>query len=271
VQPRGAGGAPAATAESSGRASLFSDILLPVDGSAGAWCALEQALIIARRERARFYSLYITGRDADQERERTVREEFERRCDQHDLPRSWIVESGDAGRAIVARAHWADLIVLSAQTEGLSASERALSATFQTVARRAPRPVLAALGACSQLSKPLLAYDGSPESEEALFVAAYAGRQWGLPLTVVTVEENRRADEGTLQKALAYLNEHGVRAQALLRHGVAAEAILAAARETACDWLIIGASGYSPFGQLFTRSTVQRVLREAPCPVLLCR
>ncbi len=259
------------TAEPGDEIPLFVDILLPVDGSPGAWCAVEQAITIAQREQGRFYGLFVAGSEADREREAAVREEFEQRCDERGVSRHWIVESGDAGRATVDRAHWADLVVLSAQAEGLSASERPLSATFQTVARRAPRPVLATLGSCSQLNRALLAYDGSPESEEALFVTAYAGKRWGLPLTVVTVEESRRADEGTLQKAVTYLNEHGVQAQALLRHGVAAEAILAAAREAACDWLIMGASGYSPFGQLFTRSTVQRVLREAPCPVLLCR
>lgn len=272
VQPRqSAGETPRSAAESPGEGPLLADILVPVDGSTGAWCALEQAITIVQRERSRLYGLYVAGSEADGERENVMREEFERRCDERGVSRNWIVEGGDAGRAIVARAHWADLVVLNAQGNGSPGSERALGATFQTVARRAPRPVLAALGTCSSLSKALLAYDGSPESEEALFVAAYLGRQWGLPLAVVTVEENRRADQGTLQKAVTYLSEHGAQAQALLRHGDAAEAILAATQELGCDWLIMGSSGYSPFGQLFTRSTVQRVLREAPCPVLLCR
>jgi nucleotide-binding universal stress UspA family protein len=244
---------------------LFLDILLPVDGSTGAWCAVEQAVTVARREKSRFYGLYVAPAEADPEREDAVREDFARRCDERGVLWKWIAEGGEAGHAIVQRAHWADLIVLSQQGEGV------LGSTFQAVVRRAPRPVLATLDTCSLLSKALLAYDGSPEGEEALFVAAYASRKWGLALAVVTVEESRRADEGTLHKALTYLNEHGAQAEALLRRGEVAKAILAAAQECGCDWLIMGGSGYSPFGGLFTRSTVERVLREAPCPVLLCR
>jgi nucleotide-binding universal stress UspA family protein len=258
VQPRGEG-------------PLFADILLPVDGSTSAWCAVEQAITIAQREKGSFYGIYVAPADADAAGAAALRDEFARRCENRNVTWKFIVEEGDPGRVIVERAHWADLIVLSQQGEGARWPERVLGSTFRAVARRAPRPVLSALDRCSLLSKALLAYDGSPESEEALFVAAYVGSKWGLPLAVVTVEESRRADEGTLHKAVAYLNEHGAQAEALLRNGDAAEAILAAAQEVGCDLMMMGGSGYSPFGQLFTRSTVSRVLREAPCPVLLCR
>jgi nucleotide-binding universal stress UspA family protein len=242
---------------------LFLDILVPIDGFTSAWCALEQAATIARREKSSFYGLYVAPPEANPKREDAVREEFAQHCDQSGVPWKWIVEGGDAGHAIVERAHWADLIVLSQPGEDGS--------TFRTVVRRAPRPVLATLDNCSPLSKALLAYDGSAESDEALFVAAYVGRKWGLPLAVVTVEESRRANERTLHKALTYLNEHGAQAQGLLRQGDVTEAIRAAAQECGCDWLIMGGNGYSPFRALFTRSTLSRVLREAPCPVLICR
>jgi nucleotide-binding universal stress UspA family protein len=248
-----------------GEDRLFEDILLLVDGSTSAWCAVEQAVAIAQREKSRFYGLYLAPAEANQEQENAIRKEFARRCDERGVPWNWIVEGGEAGQAIVQRAHWADLIVLIRQGKGV------LDPTLLAVVRRAPRPVLATLDICSPLSKALLAYDGSRESEEALVVAAYVGRKWGIPLTVVTVEESRRADEATLHRALTYLNEHGAQADALLRQGDVPETILAAARECGCNWLMMGGSGYSPYRALFTRSTVQCVLREATCPVLICR
>ena len=254
-----------------GEDRLFTDILLPIDGSASAWCALEQAITVAQHEKGRFYGLYVAPPEANEGQEEAVHVEFVRRCDECGVPWKWIVEKGETGRAIVERAHWADLIVLRAQGEGSPEPGRVLSSTFQMVVRRATRPVLAVLDTCSLLNRALLAYDGSAESEEALFVAAHVGRSWGISLAVVTVEESRRADERTLQRAITYLQEHGVQAEALLRRGDAAEAILTAAQECGCDWLMMGGSGYSPFGALFTRSAVQRVLRETPCPVLLCR
>jgi nucleotide-binding universal stress UspA family protein len=257
--------------QSRGEGPLFLDILVPVDGSTHAWCALEQAITIARRDEGRLYGLYAAPAEADPERENVVREELERRCDERGVSWKWIAEGGDAGEAILERARWADLIVLSQQGEGAPGPTRALDSTLQTVARRVARPALVTLDTCSPLGKALLAYDGSPESEEALFVAAYANREWGIPLAVVTVEESRRADKGTLDKALTHLNEQGAQAEALLRQGGVAEGILAAAREYGCDWLMMGGSGYSPFGGLFTRSTLERVLRETTCPVLICR
>jgi len=254
-----------------GKGPLFGDILLPLDGSARAWCALEQAATIAGRDKGRFYGLYAAPAETDEGQENAVREQFVRRCDERGVPWKWIVARANADQAIVQRAHWVDLIVMSALGEGAQGSAHVLSPTFQTVLRRAARPVLATLDTCSLLNKALLAYDGSAESEEALFVAAHVAREWGIPLAVVTVEESRRADEGTLRKAVTYLQEHGIQAEALLRRGDAAQGILAAAQECGCNWLLMGGSGYSPFGTLFTRSTVQQVLRAAPCPVLLCR
>lgn len=258
VQPRGEG-------------PLFADILLPVDGSTSAWCAVDQAITVALREKARFYGLYIAHSEADAQRESAVYNEFARRCDERGVPWRWIVEGGDVAPVIVERAHWADLIVLSQRDEGPDRPEHSLGSALRTVVRRAARPTLAAVGQCSPLSKALLAYDGSPESEEALFVAAHLGSKWALPLAVVTVAESHRADETTLQRAATFLEEQGAPPEALLRRGDAADTILAAAQEVRCDLLIMGSSGHSPFAMLFTRSTLERVLREAPCPVLICR
>jgi nucleotide-binding universal stress UspA family protein len=256
---------------SRGEGPLFRDILLPVDGSSSAWCALEQTVAIAGREQGRLYGLYVAAAEASPGREEAVRQELARRCEQRGVSWKWIAEGGDPVKVIAERAHWADLIVLGRQGDGGGESEHGVSAMVEVVARHAVRPVLVALETCSLLSKALLAYDGSPESEEALFVAAYLGQRWGLPLAVVTVEESRRADEGTLHRAVTYLNEHGVQAKGMLRRGEVTKTILVAAQECGCDWLVMGGSGYSPFGTLFTRSTVQRVLREAPFPVLICR
>jgi nucleotide-binding universal stress UspA family protein len=124
---------------------------------------------------------------------------------------------------------------------------------------------------CSLLNKPLLAYDASLTSEEALFVAAHFGKKWDMPLAVVTVKESHRTSPEILDRALAYLNERGIKAEGWFKTGAVAETIVSTTEQYGTDVLIMGGTGYSPFVELFLRSTIDRVLREATCPVLICR
>jgi nucleotide-binding universal stress UspA family protein len=115
-----------------------------------------------------------------------------------------------------------------------------------------------------------LAYDASPTSAEALSVAAHIGQQWEIPVRIITVDERWRTSRGTLDRAIAYLQERGVETEGFLRAGPIPETILSAATELDAELLILGASGYSPFVELFVRSTLDRVLRQASCPILIC-
>jgi nucleotide-binding universal stress UspA family protein len=257
--------------EPRGKEQLFADILVPIDGSPTAWCAVEQALIIAHRENARLYGLYVATPDADQEQADSLRHEFAQRCQAVALPSSFTEQVGDPARAIAERARWVDLVVLK-RTGGQDGwPARLLGSTFQRVIRRTRCPVLAVGEECSLLNKPLLAYDASPTSEEALFVAAHLGKKWGMPLAVVTVKESHRTSPEILDRALAYLNERGINAEGWFKTGAVAETIVSTTQEYGTDVLIMGGTGYSPFMELFLRSTIDRVLREATCPVLICR
>jgi nucleotide-binding universal stress UspA family protein len=207
----------------------------------------------------------------EQAQAKVVEREFTQRCQAKGVPSKWRVEQGDAAYVICDRARWMDLIVLCQGAHCARWPERAMDPALRTVLQRAARPVLAALEGCSAPAQALLAYDGSPHAREALYVAAHVASQWGLPLSVVTVEEKHRASRETLDEALQYLSARGVSMHALLRHGQPSEAILRTADELHADWLILGAGGYSPFGEWFVRTTLERVLREATCPVVVCR
>jgi hypothetical protein len=47
------------------------------------------------------------------------------------------------------------------------------------------------------LDNVLLAYDGSPRADEALFLATYLADRWGTILTVITVAEKGHVPRGT--------------------------------------------------------------------------
>ena len=130
--------------------------------------------------------------------------------------------------------------------------------------------MLAVPGPAALPLRALLAYDGSPCADEALFVAAYLAGQWEVPLNVVTVE-NHRVKAETQARAREYLEAHDVRAEFERKSGSAAEAILRTADEQECARIIMGSYGPNPLVEMVKGSAVDGVLRASQRPVLICR
>lgn len=82
------------------------------------------------------------------------------------------------------------------------------------------------------------------------------------------------ADELDLDALAARLTSDGVPHE--VRHvdigtGQASDVILNAAEETQADLVVVGMHRRSPVGKAFLGSNAQRVLLDAPCPVLAVR
>jgi nucleotide-binding universal stress UspA family protein len=252
---------------------LFGHILTPLSGEAASWRALEQALSIAQREAGQIYGLTVVPptETSDSAGVQTVQQEFERRCREAEVPCQFSVESGPITRAIYKRAVWADLVVMHMAHPPEVDVFRKLGSGIRTILHRSPRPVLAVPGAVSGLKRALLAYDGSPKAQEALFVATYLAGHWRLPLVVVTVIKQEK-DEALLRSARLYLESRGVAATyAPVRGGEIASALLETARTYSCDLILMGGYGFKPVLEVVLGSAVDQVLRETEWPVLICR
>jgi nucleotide-binding universal stress UspA family protein len=116
----------------------------------------------------------------------------------------------------------------------------------------------------------LLAYDGSPKAREGLYVAAYLAGQWGGWLVVTTVVETE-TDTNKLAEAHRYLAARGVTATYVPGQGDVAESILSTATQQASDLIIMGGYGIRAYREAILGSKVDRILREAKRPVLVCR
>lgn len=66
-----------------------------------------------------------------------------------------------------------------------------------------------------------------------------------------------------------YLDRHGVDAQVVMRQGVAPEEILREARRGDYDLIVMGASTKGTLQRALSERVNQRILDEAPCPVLI--
>ena len=74
-----------------------------------------------------------------------------------------------------------------------------------------------------------------------------------------------------LASLVAKAKKAGVRANALLRDGVAHEQIIRAARSPKADMIVIGTHGRTGLAKLFLGSVAGRVVSAATCPVMTVR
>jgi nucleotide-binding universal stress UspA family protein len=137
--------------------------------------------------------------------------------------------------------------------------------------RHCTRPVLAVPDRPAEFRRALLAYDGSLKSKEALFVAAYLAEMWKTVLTVMAVHEHGRINREALLHAQKYLEMHEVDAEFIFAQGSVASNLLKAAEVYRCDVIIMGSYCSPAAVEALIGGTVDRVLREAPMPVLVCR
>ncbi|HEX6384810.1 MAG TPA: universal stress protein [Anaerolineae bacterium] len=255
------------------RDRLFGDYLVPIRGTKTDWQMLDQVIAIARRDNDRLLGLHVVADESrvSSEQALAVKHTFEWRCRQAGLAGELAIEAGDVVDTIIKRAAWADLVAINLTHPP---GPRPLSRLGSRVARliqRCPRPILTIPnGVHSDMDRLLLAYDGSPKADEALFVAAYLTARWPFSLVVLTVETEHTA-AATLTQARNYLEQYGVKATYVLRQKPIAEAILETANAYDINLLIMGGFGFRPVLHVVLGSTVDQVLREFRQPVLICR
>lgn len=140
------------------------------------------------------------------------------------------------------------------------------------------------------LNNILVPIDFSWPSKKALLYAVPFARQFGAKITLLFVLEPpvytgdigyvplEVDDAGSLKAAGEKLGELARQAmdpelldQALVRTGRPFQEITDAARELDTDLIIIATHGYTGLKHVFLGSTVERVVRHAPCPVLTVR
>jgi nucleotide-binding universal stress UspA family protein len=253
--------------------NLFTNILVPVNGQENGWNALEQAFVIAHREGSHIQGLHMVSKDVNPDHPKIapIREQFEKRCQEIGIPGSFIFLKGNVGRVISRRAAWSDLVVVNLAYPPRPRPLMKLNSGFRILVQRCPRPILAVPHRVSELHSALLAYDGSPKAQEALYVAVYLSGQWQIPLSVLIVGDENVNTSQASHKAQSYLEEHGIQANIIQEQGPLAPLILLNAEENDCDFIIMGGYGDPPWVNFLLESVVDQVLLRSRKPMLLCR
>lgn len=251
---------------------VFSDILVAGRGVEADLNMLRHAAIIAQREDARLLALRVLKDDADHDSEwlEELQQIFEKYRQEMDLRGQFAAETGPVSQTIVRRAAWTDLVALSLVRHTGPETATGFGTRFNKILQRSPRPVLVVPeDADSAMDKALLAYDGSPKADEALYLAAYVARSWGVELVVMAA--GKKKAKSALGRAKAYLSAHDVEAIYVRAHQPAYQAILATAEKHGVNMIVMGGFGQRSAMQLVVGSTVTKVLRATSQPVFICR
>jgi len=121
----------------------------------------------------------------------------------------------------------------------------------------------------------LIASDGSSYSDAALLEATAMADRAGSELLGVAVarEEGEISEtQEILHRMLTAANREGVSFQGFSPQGLAAdEGIIQVALENRVDLIIMGSHGRTGFKRLLMGSVTERVIGQAPCPVLVVK
>jgi len=204
---------------------------------------------------------------------------------------------GRPATAIVDRARGmpADLIVVGSRGHGTIESMLLGSVSAELI-DHAPAPVLVSRG--RRIERIVLAWDGSSGSSLAadlirswpifsgsfVRVVSVADIQvpwWSgfpgpgspelIPVYLEAADASRRRHEQLAGQMTATLQAAGVNAEADRREGDAATEILAAARVSSADVIVMGTHGRTGLARLVIGSVARNVLHHAACSVLVVR
>jgi nucleotide-binding universal stress UspA family protein len=148
--------------------------------------------------------------------------------------------------------------------------------TADAVARRSRLPCLFVPPRDAPPRRVLVAVDGSDRGMAVLRTADGFARQIGAELAVLTVERVHAGEPAHLAMATPVTRSTRIQSRVhdtlapslMVRRGLAAEQILAAAHERMPDVLVIGCHRGGPAGVIEAGSTAREVLHAAPCAVL---
>ncbi len=254
---------------------LFEHILVPLDGSDEGWRMFEYILGAAQFDGDHILGLHVVPEKALIESGAVgqMRERFNKSCQDAGIRGEFAVDVGSSPvRSIVKHAAWVDFVIVNSTRPPVDKPLARISPDLKQIIQQCPRPIqVRPDGTESDYSHALLAYDGSPKSDEALFIATYLSARWKKYLTVVTVE-TENTDVTALEKARSYLLQHGLKdVNYVLEKGPIAETVLATAKAHHSNLLFMGGFSFRPIRHLTLGSTAEHILCEFRHPMWVCQ
>jgi nucleotide-binding universal stress UspA family protein len=283
---------------------MIEKILIPTDGSANSFTALEYGIYIARKLDASLIGLYVLDVNLIQgpmltdisgsvgmppydgffdavetslnEKADCILKDFQERCQKSDIRAEVKKTIGKISPIIIEEAQSADLILMAKKGEHFHLKEGGLlGSVAEAVVRSSGKPVLVTPETFLEIESVGLAYDGSDSASKALKLSLELSEQNAWPLTVVIITSDaKKADN--LSTQIEDMNEKYSSApkadcEVIILSGKESDEIIKFIREGAVELMVMGAYGHNRLRELLLGSTTTHVIRKSPIPVLLIR
>ena len=268
-------------------------ILVAQDGSATARSAAGVAIQIAKAQDQSIHGVYVVDetlaldsyadyhQELDSQREPVSRAQLlawleaqgevalqllETRCQAAGVSVSTELLAGGVPQMILREAEGARLLAIGRRGHSHQGDTQHLGHSFRTIAHRTRLPIIVGGDEEQTVRRLLLAYNGNEHARTALAWASSLQRSLPVDVAVVAVQEG---EQQSAAEWLAEAQDQLGPCQCLRRRGQAAEEIVAAARESGAELIVMGRYHHAALLNWLTGSTVDRVLRGTGLPVLM--
>ncbi len=279
---------------------MFKTILVPIDSSDTSLVAVDYAIDLSRTFKSEIEGISIIDikklagpfmrdlgtsiggmvpygdfqqkvRQFLEDTARAALDELEGKCNTAGIPFTRTIKEGVVGKEIVESAKRCDIISMGMAGEHAFWRDAFLGSNLESVVRQTHKPVLVTPEKYKKFTKILVAYDASSFSTKALITGAEIAQQMRLPLTVVTVSDDKKSGEDILSQVDENLKDRNITCDKVLKDGEAVNVILDFCKEGSYDLLVMGAYGHSKIRELIIGNTTVQIMRKVDCAVLLCR
>jgi nucleotide-binding universal stress UspA family protein len=282
---------------------MYSSILAAVDGSDSGFNALRQALSLAKSEKGAIKVISVAPPHGGELSLVGVREHVndmivaphQKALDEalaisgtYEIPVKTLLRVGEPFETIVEAAEELNCTLIVVGVRGENPAKTILmGSTAARVIGFSNTDVLAVpLGSELGLEKVLVALDGSESSQKALSKALGLNRTYGSFLSFLSVADipsqlyglNAQVAGEMISEARQVLEPvrtifeaDNISFDFLIREGNPAEIINFTARQNTSGLVIIGSHGRTGVKRLLMGSVAERVIGNAPCPVLVVR
>ncbi len=206
-----------------------------------------------------------------EERGKNILSLFEQRCEEQKVSYKTYLEEGVVHRVITDKAELHDLTLLGRRGLHYQLDRELIGSTADRVVRQTKAPVLVLTHDFSDIHSPLLAYDGTQPSREAMVAAVHFLSDLKLPLTVLNVNSDKNEGEMILKEAKEYLDAYPLVVKYELISGDPHHEVPDYAKQHRHDLIILGAHGHLGIVKWLLGSTTEYCLWQGNCHILVDR
>ncbi|MFK7942621.1 MAG: universal stress protein [Paracoccaceae bacterium] len=207
-----------------------------------------------------------------QKEARFVLDEAKRRLEQSGICEvTTVLRHGDLVPTLHELEESATFVVIGKRGEAADFAKLHLGSNLERIVRSSSKPIFIASRAFRQISRAIVAFDGSASSLKAIDQISRSPLYKDVELVVLTAGEKSTSAMQALDRAKAQLDAAGLSVTVKLIAGRPDIVIAQAVVDERADLLVMGAYGHSRLRTLMIGSTTSEVIRACQIPIAIYR